>query len=131
MIDVLVAGGGPAGAAAAAAARAQGLEVELVSAPLRRLQPGESLPPGTEAVLNQLFGAGALCWSRHRAAYENRSAWGAAGLDRSDFMLNPLGHGWHVDRRALDASLRQSLRAQRIRVRCATRVVHCSWNGGS
>jgi 2-polyprenyl-6-methoxyphenol hydroxylase-like FAD-dependent oxidoreductase len=76
LIDVLVAGGGPAGAAAAAAARAQGLDVELVSVRVRQLHPGESLPPGTEAVLNQLFGAAALRWRRHLAAYGNRSAWG-------------------------------------------------------
>ncbi len=131
LIDVLVAGGGPAGAAAAAAARARGLEVELVSAPLRQLHPGESLPPGTEAVLNQLFGAGALRGRRHRAAYGNRSAWGDADLERTDFMLNPLGHGWHVDRRALDASLLRSLRSQGVRVRCATRVAHSSWDGDS
>ena len=125
---MLVAGGGPAGAAAAAAARAQGLDVALVSAPVRQLHPGESLPPGTEPVLNQLFGAAALRWRRHQAAYGNRSAWGGAGLERTDFMLNPLGHGWHVDRRALDASLLHSLRAQGVRVRCATRVAHCSWD---
>ncbi len=128
---MLVAGGGPAGAAAAAAARAQGLDVELVSAPGRQLHPGESLPPGTEAVLSQLFGARALRWRRHLAAYGTRSAWGDADLERTDFMLNPLGHGWHVDRRALDASLLRSLRAQGVRVRRATRVAHCSRDGAS
>lgn len=128
LVDVLVAGGGPAGAAAAAAARAQGLDVELVTAPVRQLHPGESLPPGTEAVIDQLFGAGATRWRRHHAAYGNRSAWGGADLERTDFMLNPLGHGWHVERRALDASLLHSLRAQGVRVRCATRVTHSAWH---
>jgi flavin-dependent dehydrogenase len=127
LIDLLVVGGGPAGAAAAAAARAIGFDVELVTA-VRHLHPGESLPPGTDAVLNQLFGAGALHWRRHRAAYGNRSAWGGAGLERSDFMLNPLGHGWHVDRRALDASLLHSLQAQGVRVHCATRAARSLWN---
>ena len=103
----------------------------MVSAPVRQLRPGESLPPGTEAVLNQLFGAEALRSSRHRAAYGNTSAWGDAGLERTDFMLNPMGHGWHIDRRALDASLLRSLRAQGVRVRCATRVAQSSWDGGS
>jgi len=130
-IDLLVAGGGPAGAAAAAAARAQQLDVELVTASVRRLYPGESLPPGTEAVLNQLFGAAAMRWCWHQAAYGNRSAWGDNALEQTDFMLNPLGHGWHVDRRALDASMLCSLRAQGVRVRRATRVAHCSWDGDS
>jgi hypothetical protein len=116
---------------AAAAARAHGLDMELVTAPVRRLHPGESLPPGTEAVLSQLFGAEALRWRRHLPAYGNRSAWGGAGLERTDFMLDPLGHGWHVDRRALDASLLDSLLAHGVRVRCATRVAHCSRYGAS
>lgn len=103
--------------------------MELVAAPARRLHPGESLPPGTEVVLDGLFGDDPLRWRGHQPAYGNRSAWGGAGLEQTDFMLNPLGHGWHVDRRALDASLLQSLRARGVRVRGATRVAHSSWNG--
>jgi flavin-dependent dehydrogenase len=82
-------------------------------------------------VLNELFGAAGLHWRRHRAAYGNRSAWGSADLQQTDFMINPFGHGWHIDRAALDASLLHSLRTQAVPVRCGTRLVHCSRDGGS
>jgi flavin-dependent dehydrogenase len=130
MIDLLVAGGGPAGAAAAAAASAEGLEVELLDAGRAVASPrGESLPPGAERVLDDLFGAGALGTTDHRPAYANRSRWGGTGVDMADFMLNPLGHGWHVDRRALDASLLASVKANGTRVGGAPRIAHQSWAG--
>jgi flavin-dependent dehydrogenase len=130
MVDVLVAGGGPAGAAAAAAAHAEGLEVELLDASGGHVpRPGESLPPGTETVLDELFGTRGFHREHHRPSYGNRSAWGDPGLDAAEFMLNPLGHGWHVDRRAFDASLLDSLRTKGVRVREGTRVTEQSWSG--
>ena len=130
MIDLLVAGGGPAGAAAASSASAEGLEVELLDAGSSLTSPaGESLPPGTEGVLEETFGAGVLGVADHRPAYANRSRWGGAGLDTADFMLNPLGRGWHVDRRALDASMLASVRANGVRVAGQTRVARQSWTG--
>ncbi len=132
MIDLLVAGGGPAGAAAAAAARAEGLEVELVDARgPRPPPPGESLPPGTEDLLEELFGIDAVGLANHRPAYANRSAWGGTGLDRADFMPNPLGRGWHVDRRALDASLLAALRTSGVSVGEDARVARQSWTGAA
>lgn len=125
---MLVVGGGPAGAAAAAAARAEGLDVELIDASARGdLRPGESLPPGTEPLLVELFGALGFRRDQHRPAYGNRSAWGGAELDANEFMFNPLGPGWHVDRRALDASLREAVLAQGVRVSAGTRVTKPSW----
>jgi flavin-dependent dehydrogenase len=127
--DVLVAGGGPAGAAAAAAARAEGLEVELVDAAGGAPRPGESLPPGTDAVLDQIFGPRGFDSERHRPAYGNRSVWGAEGLDEAEFMLNPLGHGWHIDRMAFDASLLDSLRAMGVAVHQHVRLAGQAWGG--
>ena len=130
MIDLLVAGGGPAGAAAAAAASAEGLEVELLDAGGSvGSPPGESLPPGTEGVLDDLFGGGVLATTDHRPAYANRSRWGGTDLDTAEFMFNPLGHGWHVHRPALDASLLASVKANGTRVGGRTRVARQSWAG--
>src|SRR5207248_3102500 len=61
-------------------------------------------------------------------AYGTRSAWGGPGLDSLDFMENPLGHGWQVDRRSLDASLAQSLRERGVRVRSDSRIAAASWS---
>lgn len=129
-VDLVVAGGGPAGAAAAAAAGKAGLEVELVDAGSSPASPpGESLPPGTERVLDQLFGPGMLRREEHRPAYGNRSAWGDAALGGADFMLNPLGHGWQLDRPALDTALLASVAATGTRVAKHARVADQEWTG--
>ena len=129
-VDVVVAGGGPAGAAAAAAARAQGLEVELVcGAAGGRAAPGESLPPGTESVFEEIFGAAPLNSQQHRLSYGNRSAWGSSELETTDFIDNPFGHGWHIDRRELEQSLLGRLDALGVRVRSDSRVAAQHWAG--
>jgi flavin-dependent dehydrogenase len=129
-VDVLVVGGGPAGAAAAAGARAEGLDVELMHAgPGKRPTPGESLPPGTQAVLDDIFGHATLDPERHRPSFGNRSAWGQAALEATDFMNNPFGHGWHVDRRALDRSLLERVRLRGVRVSSGARVADQTWAG--
>jgi len=126
--DVVVVGGGPAGAAAAAAARAEGLDVELLCAPRGfRPVPGESLPPGTDRLLDDIFGAPMLDHQQHRASFGNRSAWGTADVEATQFVDNPFGHGWHVDRPALDESLLDRLRTLGVRVRSGARVAGQEW----
>jgi flavin-dependent dehydrogenase len=125
---VVVVGGGPTGAAAAAALHLDGLEVELVaSAPRSRQPPGESLPPGTETELDALFGPRGFRPDQHRPAYANRSVWGGAGVDTAEFIDNPFGHGWHIDRAAMDASLLDAVREQGVAVRTGTRVALPAW----
>ena len=114
--DVAVVGGGPAGAAAAATARAAGLEVCLLAGSPRHVPAGESLPPGTDRIVAQLFGPAALPPDEHRRAYGNRSAWGSEALEGADFMFDPLGPGWHLDRRAFDAGLIDSTRERGVQV---------------
>jgi flavin-dependent dehydrogenase len=126
----VVVGGGPAGAAAAAAARAEGLDVELLCAPRGlRPAPGESLPPGTDRLLHDIFGASMLNHQQHRASFGNRSAWGAAEVEATEFVHNPFGHGWHVDRPALDVSLHDRLRTLGVRVRLGVRAAGQAWTG--
>jgi flavin-dependent dehydrogenase len=128
---VIVVGGGPAGAAAAAAAWAEGLDVELLcGSPGRRPAPGESLPPGSDTVLHDIFGAWMLDPQQHQVSSGNRSAWSAAGVEATEFMHNAFGHGWHVRRPALDESLRDRLRTLGVRVRSGARVATQAWMGG-
>ncbi|MFL5835060.1 MAG: FAD-dependent oxidoreductase, partial [Solirubrobacteraceae bacterium] len=94
--DVVVVGGGPAGAAAAMTAHRRGASVTLVAASATSgARRGESLPPGGERVVTDVFGAGAFRTERHRPSSGISSAWGSDRLDERDFVLHPLGHGWH------------------------------------
>lgn len=49
---------------------------------------------------------GILAQPSHQAAYGTRAAWGSATLTETDFLANPLGTGWQLDRSQFDAQLR-------------------------
>ena len=73
-------------------------------------RPVESLPPGTAALVDEIFGPGVFRPDDHLPAYANRSRWGSDELETADFVFNPFGHGWHVRRRAFDAALLDAVR---------------------
>ena len=105
-VDVLVVGAGPAGATAAlnlSPTRTVAL-VDRESHPRPRI--GESLPPAAR----RLFGDMGL-WESfqaqgHSPCYGNRSVWGSARPLETDFLRDPDGHGWHIDRARFDLWLR-------------------------
>jgi flavin-dependent dehydrogenase len=115
---IAVVGGGPAGAAAAVTARAAGREVVLYDAsPAPGWRAAESLPPGGEDLVREVFAPGAFRPERHLPAYANTSAWGTEELERAEFVFNPLGAGWHLDRRAFDSDLLRAAAEQGVNVR--------------
>jgi flavin-dependent dehydrogenase len=112
-----VVGGGPAGCAAAATARSAGLDVVLYSAGLPAwMRPRESLPPGAAHLVDEIFAPGAFQPEDHLPAYANASMWGSAELETADFIFNPFGHGWHLDRSAFDGALLDAVRRMGVRV---------------
>jgi len=125
--SVAVIGGGPAGTAAAVAARAHGLEVELLHFVRPPARAGESLPPGCEPLLDELFGEGAVSPEAHRSAYGNEAAWGRDDLASVDFLFSPFGRGWHVDRAALDRGLLARAEAAGVTVHRGARLSQATW----
>jgi flavin-dependent dehydrogenase len=104
--DVAVVGGGPAGAAAAIRLARAGLRVAVIAADDGDADKiGESLAPSARMVLERIG-----LWEQHRAAghrpcYANRSSWGGDEIDSYDFLRDPHGHGWHLDRRRFETML--------------------------
>jgi len=105
-VDVLIVGAGPAGATAA-----------LNLAPTRRValidaqtqpRPGiaESLPPAARRLLTDMGLWERFKLERHSPCYGNRSIWGSPHAVETDFLRDPDGHGWHVDRARFDVWLR-------------------------
>jgi 2-polyprenyl-6-methoxyphenol hydroxylase-like FAD-dependent oxidoreductase len=111
--DVAVIGAGPAGAACALALRqAKVASVVLVDGG-RPAGPaiGETIPPDARLLLDRLGLWQAFLEEGHEPCLGSSSAWGNATLGYNDFLLNPQGSGWHLDRARFDDFLRRHARA--------------------
>jgi flavin-dependent dehydrogenase len=107
--DVLVVGAGPAGCATAIRTARAGLTTVLLNQTRpSRHWAGESLPPGFGQLLRSIFGDEILSEHHHRPAYGTRSVWGSDELIETDFLRNPLGEGWLLDRGRFDADAMQA-----------------------
>ncbi|MES2937678.1 MAG: FAD-dependent monooxygenase [Pseudomonadota bacterium] len=106
--DVLVVGAGPAGAAAALRLAGRCSVAMLGRARETGRLIGESLPAAAALPLRDLG-----VWQRfvaqgHRPAWSNTSVWGGDEPVRRDALFDPHGHGWHLDRAAFDALMRDA-----------------------
>jgi flavin-dependent dehydrogenase len=104
MLDVLVAGGGPAGCAAAATLRLAGATVAMAHHPRRHHRPSEALP-GSAARVMAAAGLGAINDAAEGRCAGTLSAWGSAHLAATDTFASPDGVGWWVDRSRFDTAL--------------------------
>lgn len=104
--DVVVAGGGPAGAAAARTLADLGVDVLLVEADGATFKVGEGLPPAARPLLFELGLDDAFEQQGHLPSMGNQSAWGSEDLHTTDFIRDPNGSGWHLDRGSFDVGLR-------------------------
>jgi flavin-dependent dehydrogenase len=69
---------------------------------------GETLPPAIKSLLGKLEVWKRFLRENHSLSFGIHSAWGRPGLYANDFIFNPYGVGWHVDRSRFDAMLAQA-----------------------
>jgi flavin-dependent dehydrogenase len=114
-----VIGGGPAGCAAATTLARTGRAVLLVvdRRPRRTFGVGEGAPPGLDQAVDDVFGDDTFVPTDHLRSLGNRAAWASDDLVGTDFMFNPFGTGWHLDRLAFDARLLAATEAAGATVR--------------
>ena len=105
--SIVVVGGGPAGAAIALELAQNGRDVVLLekqSAPSWKI--GETLPPEARVHLQRLGH-----WERfqseqhHLPCHGVVSIWGGSTPVEKDFIFNPFGHGWQLDRAQFELQL--------------------------
>ncbi len=103
---VLVLGGGPAGGAAALELAQAGCDVVLLE---RQTTPGwkigETLPPEARVHLQRLKHWETFQRAGHLPCYGIVSCWGSSAAVETDFMMNPYGHGWQLDRARFENDL--------------------------
>lgn len=111
--DVAVLGGGPAGTATALAVSRLGYSAIIVEgSEYEYTRTGETLPPAVRKLLSDLGIWPQFLAEGHLPSWGVRSAWGCRDLYDNDFIFNPYGAGWHLDRRRFDCLLaRESERA--------------------
>ena len=120
--DVAVIGAGPAGCAAAIALKRLGVASVLLLEAGNGTRPrfGESLPPDVRLVLARLGLARAFVALGFEPCVGSVSSWGEDLLGYNDFLFNPHGLGWHIDRARFDAFLRDEAVAAGVELRLDT-----------
>ena len=123
--DVVVLGGGPAGCATALSLALRGIARILVVEASRYegIRIGETIPPDTRLVLEQLGVWDDFVNEPHEPCVGSCSSWGDDKLGYNDFLFNPFGNGWHLDRRRFDSFLAKKTEDCGAEVRTSTKFV--------
>lgn len=107
--EIVIVGGGPAGAATAIETSRRGYNTLLIDRSLKSdFKIGEGLPPAARGPLKKLGVWDAFERAGHLPCHGNESLWGSDSPHTTDFIRDPHGHGWHLDRLRFDQMLREA-----------------------
>ena len=129
--QVLVIGGGVTGCTTALAVLRQGLSVVVLErAAPDEVRVGEHLPPDARPLLSKLGLWEAFIADQHLPCPGTRASWGRPGVYEREYIFNPYGDGWNLDRRRFDASLSAAVEAAGGVVLHNARIGKVSAQGG-
>lgn len=129
--DVLVLGGGPAGLAMAINLRQRApvsiLVVEAGDGPKERF--GETVPPDILVPLHRLGLSSRFREAGHLLCPGSVSSWGRTRVGYNDFILNPMGSAWHLNRPRFEGMLAEKAVQSGATLECRTRFISGDFTG--
>jgi 2-polyprenyl-6-methoxyphenol hydroxylase-like FAD-dependent oxidoreductase len=133
--NILIIGAGPAGNAAAVFLAQAGISATVVdrddiAAPnSTAYKEGESLTPHAKTVLEQLGIWASFQAAGHLKCYSNRSYWNSDQPAFTDFISQPPGYGWHLDRVTFERQLIDRARESGAHFRPKTKLKSANFDG--
>ena len=129
--DVLILGGGPAGSAAAIELARGGVAVAVLErSNYEGSRIGEMLPPEASPLLRALGVWESFQRDEHLAAPGIVFAWTTNDPQETDFIFNPFGNGWQLDRTRFDAMLASAAEEAGATVLRGVRAQQCRRSTG-
>ena len=128
--DVLILGGGPAGAAAGIELARAGFSVAILErSRSAQASIGDTLPPETTQWLHRLDVWHAFNAIPRLSSPGVVSLWNTKRPAEMDFLFNPYGPGWHIDRRQFDVMMVESAKRAGATVYVGVRPRECPFAG--
>lgn len=125
---LLIIGLGPAGTTAAIFLAQLGFQVIAIDRQANRpAKIGESLPPNAQKLLQQLGLWQKFEQAHHIKCFANKSIWGSDQMQYHDFIRQPPGHGWHIDRVLFEKMLLEKAQALGVQILSATSIRSAVW----
>jgi len=135
--DLVIIGAGPAGLATAIATATKTsaskkhdfntCRILVIDQGLPELQRvGENIPPQTLMLLQKLGVDGQFLQDGHEPCPGFASVWGKGVVGYNDFIVNPYGHSWRLNRQAFDLALVQKAKALGVEIHWQTRFIEAS-----
>lgn len=90
---------------------------------------GESIPPDTRLLMEKLNIWQDFLKEGHDICYGSASSWGDDNLGYNDFLFNPFGNGWHLDRRRFNHFLAHKAADSGAYLLTTTRFEYAEQNG--
>lgn len=130
-IQVIIAGGGPAGVATALSLNARGIKCLIIEAEMHpRFKAGETIPPNALPLFKKLGIDQLLKSDKHLVSYGNKMTWGSEAPIEKSFLSTYHANGWHLDRAYFEQQLKERIINEGIVWMEGTRIIDCTETDG-